>query len=102
MDVSSSPQQKYGDIPDESKEKIKLRLSRAMGHLNSVCKMVDEKGGMEVLNQLKAVQVALDRTAEILLAEHIEVTLRGTFQDKQQESKTLDDLLKLYRRTREP
>ena len=52
---------------------IKGRLARALGHLNAVHRMVDdEKYCIDVLNQLKAVQVALDRAAELMLKQHLE------------------------------
>src|SRR5271154_5081958 len=60
-------------ITDENKEKLKSRLAKAIGHLNAVYRMVeDEKYCIDVLNQLKAVQVALDRAAELMLKQHLE------------------------------
>lgn len=57
----------------ETKEVLKKRLARALGHLNAVYKMVDdEKYCIDVLNQLKAVQSALDKTAQLMLKQHLE------------------------------
>ena len=54
-------------ITDDSKEKLKARLAKAIGHLNAVYRMVDEKKYcIDVLHQLKAVQSALDKTAEVV------------------------------------
>ena len=87
-------------IADERKDKIKLRLSKAMGHLNHVYKMVDSKDGMELLNQLKAVQSALDRAAEILLEHHLQELTKKTFSSSDN-SESIQELLRLYRRARD-
>src|SRR5271170_7316030 len=60
-------------ITGEVKNRLKMRLARALGHLNAVYKMVDdEKYCIDVLNQLKAVQSALDKTAQLMLKQHLE------------------------------
>jgi CsoR family transcriptional regulator, copper-sensing transcriptional repressor len=60
-------------IHGQTKELLKRRLARALGHLNAVHKMVDdEKYCIDVLNQLKAVQAALDKTAQLMLKQHLE------------------------------
>ena len=49
------------------------RLSRAIGHLESVKRMVEnEQDCAEVLIQLAAVRAALNKTGKILLKDHIE------------------------------
>jgi DNA-binding FrmR family transcriptional regulator len=48
------------------------RLSRAMGHLESVKRMVEDgRDCSEVLMQLAAVRAALNNTAKIILKDHI-------------------------------
>src|SRR5271170_4000557 len=60
-------------ITGEVKNRLKMRLARALGHLNAVYKMVDdEKYCIDVLNQLKAVQAALDKTAQLMLKQHLD------------------------------
>jgi DNA-binding FrmR family transcriptional regulator len=60
-------------LQGQTKEILKKRLARALGHLNAVYKMVDdEKYCIDVLNQLKAVQAALDKTAQLMLKQHLE------------------------------
>src|SRR5580704_1026936 len=60
-------------IKGQTKEILKKRLARALGHLNAVYKMVDdEKYCIDVLNQLKAVQAALDKTAQLMLKQHLD------------------------------
>ena len=49
------------------------RLSRAIGHLESVKKMVESgRDCSEVLIQLAAVRSALNNTAKVILKDHIE------------------------------
>ena len=49
------------------------RLSRAIGHLESVKKMVEDgRDCAEVLVQLAAVRSALNSTAKVILKDHIE------------------------------
>ena len=58
--------------PEETK-KIVNRLSRAIGHLESVKRMVeDNRDCTEVLVQLAAVRSALNSTAKVILKEHME------------------------------
>ena len=54
------------------------RLSRAIGHLESVKRMVEEgRDCTEVLVQLAAVRAALSSTAKIILKDHIEHCIAG-------------------------
>lgn len=49
------------------------RLSRAIGHLESVKKMVEDgKDCSEVLIQLAAVKAAINNTGKIILKDHLE------------------------------
>ncbi len=59
-------------INSESKRLLTGRLARAIGHLSAVQRMVDDEVYcIDVLNQLKAVQSALDKTAQLLLKQHL-------------------------------
>lgn len=59
-------------IQGETKRRLSARLAKAIGHLVSVQKMVDdEKYCIDVLTQMKAVQAALDRTAQLILKQHL-------------------------------
>ncbi len=54
------------------------RLARAIGHLESVKRMVEEgRDCTEVLVQLAAVRSALNNTAKIILKDHIEHCISG-------------------------
>ena len=49
------------------------RLSRAIGHMESVKRMVEEgRDCSEVLIQLSAVKAAINNTAKVILKDHIE------------------------------
>jgi DNA-binding FrmR family transcriptional regulator len=88
-------------ITDDSKEKLKLRLSKAIGHLNSVYRMVDDKRYcMDVLHQLKAVQAALDKTAEVMLKQHLETCVVDAIQ-KQDSARVIEELMQVFRKAPE-
>ena len=58
------------------------RLARAIGHLESVKRMVEEERDCtEVLVQLAAVRSALNNTAKIILKDHIEHCISGAEED---------------------
>ena len=60
------------------------RLARAIGHLESVKRMVEEgRDCTEVLVQLAAVRSALNNTAKIILKDHIEHCISGAEGDAQ-------------------
>ena len=56
----------------ENTKAVLNRLSRAIGHLESVKRMVEDgKDCSEVLNQLSAVIAALNSTGKVILQDHI-------------------------------
>ena len=58
------------------------RLARAIGHLESVKRMVEDgRDCTEVLVQLAAVRSALNNTAKIILKDHIEHCISGAETD---------------------
>ena len=60
------------------------RLARAIGHLESVKRMVEDgRDCTEVLVQLAAVRSALNSTAKIILKDHIEHCISGAEGDSQ-------------------
>ena len=85
-------------ITDDSKQRLKSRLAKAIGHLNHVHRMVDEKKYcIDVLNQLKAVQAALDKTSEEILRQHLETCVVDAV--KQQDSaRVINELMQVFRK----
>lgn len=76
------------------------RLSRAIGHLESVKRMVEEgRDCSEVLIQLAAVKSALNNTGKVILKDHIEHCIVDAVQDGDMEAieqlnKAIDQFMK--------
>ena len=88
-------------ITNESRDKLKARLSKAIGHLNAVYKMVDEqKYCIDILNQLKAVQSALDKSAEIMLKDHLNTCVVEAVQNNDS-ARVMEELWQLLRHNSE-
>lgn len=86
-------------ITAANKEKIKARLAKAIGHLNAVHRMVDqEKYCIDVLNQLKAVQAALNRSSEEILRQHLETCVVSAIQ-QQDSQRVLEELMEVFRQS---
>lgn len=88
-------------ITENNKEALKNRLAKAIGHLNSVYRMVDDKKYcIDVLNQLKAVQAALDKTAEVMLKQHLETCVVEAVQN-QDAARVIEELMVVFRKAPE-
>lgn len=60
-------------ITGDTKRQLRSRLVKAQGHLSAVIRMIDdEKYCIDILTQLKAVQAALDKTAHLMLKQHLD------------------------------
>ncbi|MCQ2492078.1 MAG: metal-sensing transcriptional repressor [Lachnospiraceae bacterium] len=76
------------------------RLSRAIGHLESVKRMVEDgRDCSEVLIQLAAVKSALNNTGKVILKDHIEHCIVDAVQDGDMEAinqlnKAIDQFMK--------
>ena len=67
------------------------RLSRAIGHLESVKKMIEEgRDCAEVLVQLTAVRSAINNTGKVILKEHLNHCIVDAVQSGNK--KPLDDM----------
>ena len=63
------------------------RLARAIGHLNSVKRMVEDgRDCTEVLVQLAAVRSALNNTSKIILRDHVDHCLMDAVQSGDMQS----------------
>ena len=75
----------------ENTKAVLNRLSRAIGHLESVKRMVEDgRDCTEVLVQLAAVRSALNNTAKVILKDHIEHCLADAVETGDQQS--IEDL----------
>lgn len=76
------------------------RLSRAIGHLESIRRMVENgRDCSEVLIQLAAVRSALSSTAKVIVKDHIENCIVNAVEDNDSSalgklSKAIENLLK--------
>jgi CsoR family transcriptional regulator, copper-sensing transcriptional repressor len=85
-------------ITGEAKRALTLRLAKAIGHLVAVQRMVEEeKYCMDVLNQLKAVQSALDRTAQVMLKQHLDTCVVEAVKANDS-ARVMDELWQLLRK----
>ncbi len=85
-------------ITGEIKNRLKMRLAKAVGHLNAVYKMVDdEKYCIDVLTQLKAVQAALDKTAQLMLKQHLNTCVVEAVK-ADDSARVMDELWQLLRK----
>ncbi len=84
----------------EHTKQVVNRLSRALGHLESVKRMVEDgRDCSEVLIQLSAVTAALNNTSKIILKDHIQHCLVDAIETGDQEeidelNKAIDSLIK--------
>ena len=63
------------------------RLSRAIGHMESIKRMVEDgRDCSEVLVQLSAVKAAINNTAKVILKDHIEHCLVGAVESGDHEA----------------
>ena len=70
------------------------RLSRAIGHLESVKRMVESgRDCTEVLVQLAAVRSALSSTAKVILKDHLEHCITEEDGDKAQQLHALNEAI---------
>jgi len=75
----------------ENTKAVLNRLSRAIGHLESVRKMVEDgRDCSEVLVQLAAVRSALTNTGKVILQDHIRHCIVQAVEDDDEQA--LDDL----------
>ncbi|MCD8073755.1 MAG: metal-sensing transcriptional repressor [Lachnospiraceae bacterium] len=84
----------------ENTKAVLNRLSRAIGHLESVKRMVEDgRDCSEVLVQLSAVKSALNNTGKIILQDHIRHCLvdavqTGDMQEIEELNKAIDQFMK--------
>ncbi len=89
-------------ITGDTKRLLTVRLAKAIGHLTAVQKMVeDERYCIDVLNQMKAVQSALDKTAQLMLKQHLETCVVEAVKADDSE-RVMEEIWNLLRRGSSP
>lgn len=84
----------------ENTKAVLNRLSRAIGHLESIKKMVESgRDCSEVLIQLSAVKAAINNTGKVILQDHIEHCLvdaieTGDYEAIEELNKAIDRFIK--------
>jgi len=77
----------------ENTKAVLNRLSRAIGHLQSVKRMIEEgRDCAEVLIQIAAVRSAIDNTGKVILQDHLKHCIVEAAQEGDQQA--IDDLCK--------
>lgn len=80
--------------PHTQTKAVVNRLSRAIGHLESVKRMVEQgRDCTEVLMQLAAVRSALNSTAKVILKDHLEHCITDGETDSAEQLKALNDAI---------
>ena len=94
--IEHSHSHEHGSAHTHSHEHTKTvlnRLSRAIGHLESIKRMVESgRDCSEVLVQLSAVKAAINNTGKIILQDHIEHCIVDAVEHGDRES--IQDLVK--------
>jgi DNA-binding FrmR family transcriptional regulator len=81
-------------------EKVIKRLKTAKGHLRRVIKMVEEEQYcIDILQQSLAVQAALKRADEEILADHLSHCVKGVLSNKDKD-KQLGEILEVFKKGR--
>lgn len=84
----------------ENKKAVINRISKAIGHLESIKKMVeDDRDCSEVLIQLSAVKSAINNTGKVILKDHLEHCIvsaveNKNFEELEQFQKAIDQFMK--------
>ena len=77
----------------ENTKAVLNRLSRAIGHLQSVKRMIEEgRDCSEVLIQIAAVRSAIDNTGKVILQDHLKHCVVDAAREGDQQA--IDDLCK--------
>lgn len=86
---------------DKTKKDIVNRLSYVEGHCRAVKRMVDEdKYCIEVIHQVEAIEAALKKLKEKILADHLEtcVTTAIKGESEKERKRVLSELLAVFKR----
>ena len=82
---------------EETRKGIERRINRAIGQLNGIKDMIDDNRYCgDVLTQLSAVESAIKRVSEIILADHMRTCVIEEIRDGNDE--VIDELMSLMKR----
>lgn len=87
-------------MDDKTKKTLKRRLASAAGHLKGIERMVDEDlYCIDIIQQLQAVQVAINKASEILLDNHLHtcVTTAIRGDDAAERERVLEEVTAVFK-----
>lgn len=84
---------------DNGKTAVVRRLQSVEGHVRGIIRMSEEGAYcIDVLQQIRAVQAALDKTAHLILADHLNHCVVAAVQgeDPAERQRVLDEILGVF------
>ena len=84
-----------------ARRKVLTRLKRIGGQVEGIQRMVEaDRYCVDVLNQIAAVEAALDRVGHLLLASHVETCVASAIESgkPRERKKKLDELMDVFSR----
>ena len=98
----TGPQRKREHGLDQAaRRKVLTRLKRIAGQVEGIQRMVEaDRYCVDVLNQIAAVEAALDRVGHLLLASHVETCVASAIESgkPRERKKKLDELMDVFSR----
>jgi DNA-binding FrmR family transcriptional regulator len=88
-------------VKEEARTKVLARLRRIEGQVVGIQRMVEEdRYCVDILNQVAAVEAALDRVGHLLLAGHVETCVASALESgkPKERRQKLDELMDVFSR----
>ncbi len=88
-------------LDQSARRKVLTRLKRIAGQVEGIQRMVEaDRYCVDVLNQIAAVEAALDRVGHLLLASHVETCVASAIESgkPRERKKKLDELMDVFSR----
>ena len=88
-------------MKEEVREKVLARLRKVAGQVTGIQRMVEEdRYCVDVLHQVAAVEGALDRVGQLVLAAHVETCVASAIESgrPRERKKKLDELMEVFSR----
>ncbi len=88
-------------MKEEVREKVLARLRKVAGQVTGIQRMLEEdRYCVDVLHQVAAVEGALDRVGQLVLASHVETCVVSAIESgkPRERKKKLDELMEVFSR----
>lgn len=89
-------------MDDQTRAAAVHRLRSVAGHVNGTIRMLEEgRYCIDVIKQIQAIQVALSRASEEILASHLRTCVTTAIQgdDPQERERMLNEVIEVFRYT---